>query len=42
MSSGSETGYSGASRGPGDENVKDINSSHRVNEPEDEEYPEAT
>ena len=31
----------GASGGPVDEKDKDMNSSHRVNEPEDKEYPEA-
>jgi hypothetical protein len=35
---GAEPGSSG---GPSDEKVKDIDSSHRVNEAEDEEYPEA-
>ena len=38
---GAESGSSGgASGGPGDEKDKDMNSSHRVNEPEDKEYPE--
>ena len=41
MSCGAEPGSSGgASGGPGDEKDKDINSSHRVNEPEDKEHPE--
>ena len=39
---GAEPGSSGgASGGPGDEKDKDMDSSHRVNEPEDKEYPEA-
>ena len=43
MSCGAEPGSSGgASRGPGDEKAdKDMNSSHRVNEPEEKEHPEA-
>ena len=41
MSCGAEPGSNGASGGPGDEKEKDIDSSHRVNEPEDKEYPEA-
>ena len=44
MSCGAEPGSSGgASGGPGDEKDpgKDMDSSHRVNEPEDKEYPEA-
>ena len=41
MSCGAEPGSSGgASGGPGDEK-EDRDSSHRVNEPEDKEYPEA-
>ena len=42
MSCGAEPGSSGgASGGPGDEKDKDIDSSRRINEPEDKEYPEA-
>ena len=42
MSCGAELGSSGgASGGPADEKDKDMDSSHRVNEPEDKEYPEA-
>ena len=42
MSCGAEPGSSGgASGGPGDEKDKDMDNSHRVNEPEDKEYPEA-
>ena len=42
MSCRAEPGSSGgASGGPGDEKDKDMDSSHRVNEPEDKEYPEA-
>ena len=42
MSCGAEPGSSGgASGGPGDEKNKDMDSSYRVNEPEDKEYPEA-
>ena len=42
MSCGAEPGSSGgASGGPGDEKDKDMNSSHRVDEPEDMEYTEA-
>ena len=43
MSCGAEPGSSGgASGGPGDEKDKDMDSSHRVNEPpKDKEYPEA-
>ena len=42
MSCGAEPGSSGgASEGPDDEKDKDMDSSHRVNEPEDKEYPEA-
>ena len=43
MSCGAEPGSSGgASGGPGDEKDKDMDmdSSHRVNDPEDKEYPE--
>ena len=41
VSCGAEPGTSGcASGGPGDEKDKDMDSSHRVNEPEDKEYPE--
>ena len=41
MSCGAEPGSSGgASGGPGDEKDKDMDSSHRVNEPEDKEHPE--
>ena len=41
-SSGTEPGNSGASGGPGDEKDKDFDrGSHRVNEPEDMESPEA-
>ena len=42
MSCGAEPGSSGgASGGPDDEKDKDMDSSHRVNEPKDKEYPEA-
>ena len=42
MSCRAEPGSSGgASGGPGDEKNKDMDSSHRVNELEDKEYPEA-
>ena len=42
VSCGAEPGSSGgASGGPGDEKEKDRDSSHRVNEPEDKEHPEA-
>ena len=42
MSCGAEPGSSGgASGGPGDEKDKDTNNGHRVNEPENKEYPEA-
>ena len=42
MNCGAEPGSSGgASGGPGDEKDKDIDSSRRINEPEDKEYPEA-
>ena len=42
MSCGAEPGSSsGASGGLGDEKDKDMNNSHRVNEPEDMEYSEA-
>ena len=42
VSCGAEPGSSGgASGGPGDEKDKNMDSSHRVNEPEDKEYPEA-
>ena len=42
MSCGAEPGSSGgASGGPGDEKDEDMDSSHRINEPEDKEYPEA-
>ena len=41
MSCGAEPGTSGgASGGPGDEKDEDMDSSHRINEPEDKEYPE--
>ena len=39
MSCGAEPGS--ASGGPGDEKDKDMDNSHRINEPEDKEYPEA-
>ena len=39
MSCGAEPGSSGG--GPDDEKDKDMDSSHRVNEPKDKEYPEA-
>ena len=42
MSCGAEPGSSGgASGGPGNEKDKDMDCSHRVNEPEDMEYLEA-
>ena len=42
VSCGAEPGSSGgASGGPGDEKDEDMDNSHRVNEPEDKEYPEA-
>ena len=42
MSCGAMPGSSGgASGGPADEKDEDMDSSHRVNEPEDKEYPEA-
>ena len=42
VSCGAEPGSSGgASGGPGDEKDKDMDSTYRVNEPEDKEYPEA-
>ena len=42
MSCGAEPGSSGGASGrPGDEKDEDMDSSHRVNEPEDKEYPKA-
>ena len=42
MSCGAEPGSSGGASGggPGDEKDKDMDSSHRVDEPKDKEYPE--
>jgi hypothetical protein len=41
VSCGADPGTSsGASGGPGDEKDEDIDNSHGINEPEDEEYPE--
>ena len=42
MSCGAEPGSSGGpTGGPADEKDEDMDNSHRVNEPEDKEYPEA-